>query len=347
MPVDNSSGRLARCVIVVLMLYTRAQILADGTTGDELRGLLRSGSRIRLARGVYVDSSDLDTWEEERYRLRVRATAIRSELAMTHVSAAALYGLPLPGADLSEVHMMQVRYGGNRHRARRHVHSGSLPGECLTTVDGVVATSVARTLVDVAKTQPRLTAVAAADSALHQELCTYEDIADALTSIRRHRGAPRARLAMVLADGRSESPGETWTRLALNEGALPDTELQIDVYDETGRLVGTADGGYPEFGLLWEYDGEAKYHRLLRPGQSTLDTILKEKNRENDFIELGYTMIRVVNEDRRHPADLRSRVRRALDATQRPGWLPPRGRWVVYDKTHRRQTPSERWQMGA
>lgn len=329
------------------MLYNRAQVLAAGTTDDELRGLIRSGSRTRLARGVYVDSADLDTWEAERYRLRVRATAMRSGLAMTHVSAASLHGLPLPGADLSEVHMMQIRYGGNRHRANRHVHSGFLVPESLTTVDGILATTVARTLVDVAKTQPRLTAVAAADAALYTEMCTYEDIADALTGIRRHRGAPRARHAMALADGRAESPGETWTRLALGDGDLPPTALQIDVYDETGRLIGTADGGYPELGVLWEYDGEAKYHRLLRPGQSTLDAILKEKNRENDFIELGYSMIRVVNEDRRRPTDLRSRMRRAIDATRRPGWLPPRGSWAVYDKTQRRLTPFERHQWRA
>ena len=329
------------------MLYTRAQVLAAGTTDDELRGLIRSGSRTRLARGVYVDSADLDTWDEARYRLRVTATAMRSDLAMTHVSAASLHRLPLPGADLSEVHMMQVRYGGNRHRAQRHVHSGSISPDALTRVDGILATTVARTLADVAKTQSRLTAVAAADAALNQGLCTYEDIAEALRGIRRHRGAPRARQAMALADRRAESPGETWTRLALGDGDLPRTELQIEVYDETGRLVGTADGGYPELGMLWEYDGEAKYHRLLRPGQSTLDAILKEKNRENDFIELGYSVIRVVNDDQRQPADLRGRVQRAIEATQRPGWLPPRGRWVVYDKTRPRRTPSERGQLGA
>ena len=329
------------------MLYTRAQAMAAGSTDDELRSLLRSGSRTRLVKGVYVDSADLETWEEERYRLRVLATAMRSDLAMTHVSAAALHRLPLPGADLSEVHMMQIRYGGNRHRAHRHVHSGFLPAESLVTVDGVRATTVARTLADIAKTQPRLAAIAAADSALFQELCTFEAIADALRDIRRHRGAPRARQLLALADGRAESPGETWTRLALNDGDLPRTELQIDVFDERGICVGTADGGYPEFGLLWEYDGEAKYQRLLRPGQSTLDVVLKEKSRESAFIELGYTMIRVINDDRRSPAQLRHRVRRAIDATQRAGWLPPRGTWMVYDKTQRRRTPSERWQLGA
>lgn len=329
------------------MLYTRAQMIAAGTTDDELRGQLRAGARTRLARGVYIDSVDLDTWDEERYRLRVRATALRSDFAMTHVSAASLYGLPLPAADLSEVHMMQIRYGGNRHRATRHVHSGFLPPESLSLADGIRATTVARTLADVAKTQPRLTAVAAADAALHQGLCTSDDIAEALRGVRRHRGAPRARQALALADGRSESPGETWTRLALNDGNLPPTDLQIDVYDETGRLVGTADGGYPEFGILWEYDGEAKYHRLLRPGQSALDAILKEKARESEFIELGYTMIRVVNDDRRRPAELRARFQRAIEATLRPGWLPPRGTWVVYDKNERRRTPAERRQLGA
>lgn len=330
------------CVIVVTMLHTRATELALGVTDGELQSLVRSGTRVRVAKGIYADSADLDVWDEEKYGVRVRATAIRSDMAMTHVSAAALHHLPLVGADLSEVHMTKVRHGGNRHRAQRHVHSGVLSPDVLTTVDGIQVTNVARTLVDIGKTQSRLTAVAAADSALFRGLCTYDEIAEALVGITRHQGAPRSRMAMAMADGRAESPGETWTRLTLNQSGLPLTELQIDVIDENGTVIGTADGGYPERGVLWEYDGEDKYQRLLRPGQSPIDVILKEKNRENGFIELGYVIVRVVKSDRRRPDALRDRVRRALAAANRPGWMPPRGSWIVRDKTQRRPTPAER-----
>jgi len=65
------------------------------------------------------------------------------------------------------------------------------------------------------KHNPAPVAVSAADAALHLGLCTYEEIAAALAGIKRHRGAPRARQALALADGRAESPGESWPRLAL------------------------------------------------------------------------------------------------------------------------------------
>lgn len=325
------------------MLYTRTQALSAGSTDDDLRGLVRTGRHLRLAKGVYVDASEAEGWDEHRYMLRVRAAALRSGFVMTHVSAAVLHGLPLVRADLTEVHMTQVRYGGNRHRASRHVHSGFVSPEWLTTVDGIPVTCVARTLADVAKTQSRLTAVSAADAALHLGLCTYEDIAAALAGIKRHRGAPRARQALALADARAESPGESWTRLALTHAELPATELQIDVYDERGRFIGTADGGYPEHGVLWEYDGVAKYERLLRPGQSTVDTVLAEKNRENGFIELGWSVVRIINTDLGQPRGLRDRMGRAAARSEHPGWLPPRGSWVIRDKTQRRPTPAERW----
>jgi hypothetical protein len=134
---------------------------------------------------------------------------------------------------------------------------------------------------------------------------------------------------MALVDGRSESPGETRTRLVLNAGPLPKTELQISVFDEYGRFVGRADGGYPEQGVFWEYDGKAKYAALLKPGQTTLDAVLAEKKRESDITELGSTMVRIDMHDITDRARLWDRMARALARSSQPGWLPPRGRYAV------------------
>ena len=278
---------------------------------------------------MYADAAELAGWEEDQHRTRVMGVAKISNLLVSHISAAVLHGLPVPGGDLTEVHATRLGVGGNRHRSTRHVHSGILSTEWQTTLDGVYVTTVARTLVDVAKTQPRLAAVTAADAALHRKLCTYEEISDALRSAYRHRGAPRARAALNLADGRAESPGETWTRLALTHPSLPPCELQIEVYDEHGRFVGRADGGYVKYGVLWEYDGQDKYHRLLAPGQSTLDAVLAEKRREGGFTELGWLVVRVDSSDLRLPEALRRRTLDAIARASRRGWLLPTGRYVV------------------
>ena len=312
------------------MVFTRAEAVADGVRSDsELKSLLKRGDHVRLVRGVYADAAELAGWEEDQHRTRVLGVARISNLLVSHISAAVLHGLPVPGGDLTEVHATRLGVGGNRHRSTRHVHSGIVSPEWQTTLEGVYVTTVARTLVDVAKTQPRLAAVTAADAALHRDLCTYEEITDALHSAYRHRGAPRARAALRLADGRAESPGETWTRLALTHPSLPPCELQIEVYDEHGRFVGRADGGYLEHGVLWEYDGQDKYHRLLAPGQTTLDAVLAEKRRESGFTELGWLVVRVDSSDFRVPETLRRRMLDAIARSSRPGWLPPTGSWAV------------------
>jgi len=169
--------------------------------------------------------------------------------------------------------------------------------------------------------------VSAADAALFLKKCAREDLSTAMAELKFHAGGPRARRAVALVDGRSESPGETRTRLVLNAGPLPKTELQISVFDEHGRFVGRADGGYPDYGVFWEYDGKAKYEALLKPGQTTLDAVLAEKKRESGFTELGSTIVRIDKYDLQARVRLWDRMARALARSSQPGWLPPRGRY--------------------
>jgi hypothetical protein len=205
----------------------------------------------------------------------------------------------------------------------------------VTSVAEVAVTTVARTLVDLAKFERLEVAVAAADSALHSNLCGVSELSETLESVRSHPYSRRSSHAMSLVDGRAESPGETRTRLLLNGGpkgaviVLPPTDLQVSIFDEKGRFVGRADGGYPEHGVLWEYDGLSKYGQLLAPGQSTLDVILAEKRREERLTELGWIVVRIIAADLGHRADLVERVARAIARSRRPEWLPPRGSYRV------------------
>jgi len=303
------------------MVITRAEATSAGTSDDELRRLVASGAYVKLLRGVYADAAEVAVGDEARHRLRVLAMARRSEYAASHVSAAVLHGLPVSGADLSEIHSVRLGVGGNRHASGRQVHSGRVAAEWLTSVDGAAVTTVARTVVDMARTQPRIASLVAADAALHRRLCSPDDLTAAARSVTRHRGARRARAVVDLADGRSESPGETWTRMALNE-ALPQSEIQIEVFDVFGDFVGRVDGGYPELGVLWEYDGRGKYTGRYDPNISAVDAVLAEKRRESRLTELGWIVIRIDASDLRDPARLRARVTAALQRAQRTGIRP-------------------------
>ena len=79
-------------------------------------------------------------------------------------------------------------------------------------------------------------------------------------------GSRTARLAIRLADGRSESPGESVTRVQFYRYDIPMPTLQYQVFDRAGRLVGESDFYWEDFRHLGEFDGFVKYQKLLRPG---------------------------------------------------------------------------------
>lgn len=311
------------------MIVSRQELISQGWTDAGIRSHLKAGGLVRVASGRYAPSAELEGWPEVAYRVRVLAAAERSDAVVSHASAAALYRLPLGGADLSTVHLVRPGRGGFRCAGDRTRHAGMIAPEWLTTVDGVRVTTIARTVVDVARSQPLKVAVAAMDNALFRGLCVPEDIRRAMTSIRRHRGAPRARAACALVDGRAESPTETTVRLAAQGSSLPVMELQFDVYDEAGRFVGRPDGGFPERGVAWEYDGRGKYGDLLAPGRTPADAFLAEKRRERLLVELGWTVVRIDQEDLVDLPHVLNRLSRAVVAASRPGWNAPRGTVVL------------------
>lgn len=313
------------------MISSRKALLAGGHTPTEVRHQLHAGDLVRLRRGVYEQRDLLEVEPEARHRQQIRACAIRSDYPVSHASAIALHGLPVVDCDLSEVHVTRLGLGrsGNRHRGTRQVHSGRLDPSFCTVVDGIPVTTVARSVVDLARTAGRRSAVTAADAALHEKLCTVDEIAGVLDAIAGRPGVRRARELLDLCDGRSESPGETWTRLVLRDAGWDTSALQISIYNERGRFIGRADGGYPELGLFWEFDGMTKYGKLLKPGESALDAILREKSRESDMVELNWLPIRIITPDLRRPRELIRRFESAAQRVKLPGWLPPRGRYEI------------------
>lgn len=309
------------------MLHLRTDLLS-ATSQQELTARLRDGELVRLASGVYADQLDLSGWPEQVYAVRVRAHAQRCVHVVSHVSAAVLHGLPVPGADLSEVHFSRPGRSGNDLIGDRRVHAGCPGTESLTTVDGVLVTSVARTVVDVARTQPHLAAVSAADAALHRGLADPAELVAAFDAEHRWVGSPWARKALRAADGRAESPGETWARLAL-DGLAPVQELQFSVFDERGRFVARPDGGFPELGLIWEYDGQGKYEELRPAGLSRDDVMMKQLERQRKLTRLGWAVLRGGGDDLGHREAFRERAASLVTAAMTKGWVPPRGSYEL------------------
>lgn len=231
---------------------------------------------------------------------------------LSHLSAAAALRLPLWGTRLEDVHLTRIGASGGRSAPGRIVHTAALgPGE-IVKVDGIRVTSIIRTLIDVACTASFNSTVVAADAALHRGWVAAPMLETAVTSTMHRRGAAAARRALKFADGRSESPGESLTRVTMDQLGLPPPLLQIRIYSPNGTFLGRVDLGYPDLGVLFEFDGLVKYRKPLRPGQDAAEIVIQEKLREERIRDMGYVIVRFVWAELADPAAMHAKITAGL-----------------------------------
>jgi hypothetical protein len=101
----------------------------------------------------------------------------------------------------------------------------------------------------------RRSALAALDAFMRMHGITRDDMDRLLPRYRRRRGVIQLRQLIPLADPKSESMGESWTRCAIHDAGLPTPELQYWI-TIGGRLVYRLDLAYPHARVAVEYDGE-------------------------------------------------------------------------------------------
>ncbi|OZF51390.1 hypothetical protein CH291_07495 [Rhodococcus sp. 14-1411-2a] len=298
-------------------MVRRSEALADGNADHELRAMYERGGWERLVNGVYVPTSRLAGLSgQERHRLLIDAVfpMIADGSTVSHRSAALLHELPLPTGGFDKVHVTRRRRGGGRANAAVIVHCA--PWVPSTTVDGIPVTSLARTVVDLARTEPLLSAVIAGDSALKR--CDPKELESELQRARGWKGVAQARRAVSLMDGRSENPGESQSRVILRESGF-DVESQVEILDPDGRTVARIDWLVNGV-VVCEFDGKAKYTKYLRQDEHPGDVVFREKVREDAVRDLGYPVVRWTWADLANPAELVARVARAVE---RAAALPP------------------------
>lgn len=275
-----------------MSIVWRRELIEAGFTRDEVRRDLRTGDLVSVRRGAYTCEA-LPRGPDERHRLRVHAAVaeLADGVAVSHVSAAVLHGLPTWGLPLGRVHATRARRSGGRRGREVHLHAAPLEPDEIVLVEGVSVTSPARTVVDVARSAPFQQAVVLADRALALGLVEPDVLADALAGATGWPGAPAARRVVGFADGRSESVGESRSRVAIAAAGLPTPVLQWDVI-AGGRWLGRTDFGWPDRATVGEFDGRVKYQRLLLPGQDPGDVVFAEKRREDALRAAGLQVVR-------------------------------------------------------
>jgi hypothetical protein len=106
-----------------------------------------------------------------------------------------------------------------------HLHIAALPPDHVTTREGIRLTSVARTVVDLARASSFRCGVVVADSALRSNQTSKAELQSVITDCARWPGI--SRLVVEFADGRSESVLESISRVAFRDQGLPAPELQV------------------------------------------------------------------------------------------------------------------------
>jgi hypothetical protein len=273
----------------------------------------RDGTLVPVRRGAYVRERPAERTRDDEHRELVFATALQLHDAaiISHGSAAVLHGLPTWPTAIDRVHVTRDRNSGGNRRALVHVHAAPLTELDIATIDGVPVTSLARTVLDLCRTLPIEQAVAAGDRALAFGLVRAV-LEERLAGMARWPGTRQARRALALLDPRSESAGESVSRVRLHEEGLPAPELQQNIYDEDGQFVGRVDFCWQEQRTIGEFDGKIKYGRLLKPGQSIEDVVFEEKRREDALRDLGWQIVRWLWADLYRRGVIRDRVLRAF-----------------------------------
>ena len=81
-------------------------------------------------------------------------------------------------------------------------------------------------------------------------------------------------------------------------------------------MIARLDFAWPELGVWLEFDGREKYVKHLREGESVVDAVLREKQRESTIIELtGWRCIRITWADLDRPDATVARILAVLRVT--------------------------------
>jgi Transcriptional regulator, AbiEi antitoxin len=296
-------------------LLRRADAVAAGYSDAELARMVRREQLSRVRRGVYRATTEPPAVDAAaRHALLVRASIpeLRSASVISHVSAAAMHGLPLWGVQLDRVHVLRPPLSSGSSSKRLRLHLARLRNDDVTAVEDVPTTTVTRTVVDVARTTSFETAVVLADAALRLRLTSKERLRECCAAMGPVPGSRAAARVISFADRLSESVGESRSRVLMSRSGLPAPDLQVRVLRTDRSVVGRCDFGWEKQRTIGEFDGLVKYGRLLRPGQDAGEVLVQEKLREDELRDHRWEVARWIWADLGRPHVVQARIQRAF-----------------------------------
>lgn len=295
-----------------LPFATTARLRADGTTPRHIQTLVRRGTLVRIGRGVYVRGGTPRAFAAKRdgeHVLRAVAAVVQAGRGsvLSHRSAAVLHGIDLVG-NVGDVTITGRPATGRKGSDGVHLYTTALPPEHVTTKFGVPVTTVARTVIDLARTATFADGVVAADSAIRKRLTSKSELRAALATSPRRRGAVQAARVVGFATGMSESALESIARVAFDHEGLPAPALQIWIPAATGEAIGRVDFYWERHKTIAEVDGALKYDDDPSRARAQL-------RRDKRLREAGYEVVHFTWPDiTARPAEAADSIRAAFRA---------------------------------
>ena len=292
----------------------RADVLSSGLDDRFIRRQLASGVWTRVRNGAYCFTCtwrDLDALERHRRLARAVLHSHGDGVVLSKVSGLLMRpGCDIWGIDLRRVHVTRRdgRSGSLEHDVVHH--EGALSDDDIEIVNGLLVMKEARCVVETVASAGVERGLVVADSSLHAGRIELDGLVASFHRLRHARGRRTVDLVLRLAEAGAESVGESRARFLYWSQGLPRPEVQFHVFDAQGRLLGISDLAWPAHRLLFEFDGRAKYGRLLKAGQEPGDAVFKEKLRE-DLLRraTGWAMERATWEDLSRPVATARRLR--------------------------------------
>lgn len=275
-------------------VVSAAQLRALGLSANEITTRARRGWLRRLHRSVYAVGHRPLTW---RGRWLAAVLACGDGAALSHGSAAALWRV---SADRSyPIHVTVPATSGRISRGGITLHrSRHLPPDEITRCHGISVTTITRTVLDLAATEPRRRVERALDEADRLRLCTLPQLR---ATLQANRGRPGAvALAAILAE---HEIGTTLTQNELEElffalcreHGLPQPQANQPVLDYHPDFL------WPDAMLIVEIDGRGS-HATRRAFQ--------EDRTRDARLTAGYRVLRFTEPDvKRRQALVANRVR--------------------------------------
>ena len=259
------------------------------TTSAEARRLsvaLRRSDVVSPASMIYALP---DVWNEltpvarEFYKVRALAQ-LHPDWVFAGPSAAVVQGLYVSYRLLGKTHVITSRQSHSRSSDDlwRHAINNCEP----VVIDGIKVTPIVRTAFDCMCIADFRAALCIADSTLRRMACVPDTLVEAFGRIRsRNAGKDRALAIAALANGRSESGGESTARAVMIEEGFMRPKLQkelIDPVDASRTYRVDFFWHLPSGDVAGELDGREKYRNPdMTGGRDVVDVLADERLRES------------------------------------------------------------------